>query len=183
MDIKSLMMDRQNVIIIVLAAAILIFSSYAITGFLTVQPDTGDVDQPGSDWTITTFTDEGKGIELIDGKPVIRMFSTTWCSHCQWAGPVYDEVVKEYVDAGKIVAYHWQLDTNDNTLTDEIESEIPESELAVYKEFNPRGSIPTYVFGGTYKRIGNGFERTGDLESEKNEFRAVIEQVIRDAGL
>jgi len=182
MDIKSLVMDKQNMIIIALAAVILIFSSYAITGFILHGPDTGQ-DEPGSGWEITTFTDEGKNIELIDGKPVIRLFSTTWCSHCGWAGPTYDEVVQEYVDDGKIVAYHWQLDTNDNTLTEVAEGEIPESELAVYREFNPRGSIPTYVFGGTYKRIGNGFERSGDLESEEKEFRAVIEQVIRDAGL
>ncbi len=180
MDIKSFMMDRQNMIIIVLAAAILIFSSYVITGLVTGQPG---IEEPGSDWDIQTFTDSGNDVELVDGKPVIRLFSTTWCSHCGWAGPTYDEVVKEYVDDGKIVAYHWQLDINDNTLTEGTEGEIPESELAIYKEFNPRGSIPTYVFGGKYYRIGNGFERTGDLESEENEFRAVIEQVIKDAGL
>jgi len=181
MDIKSLVMDRQNMVIIALAAVILVFSSYAITGFLTGQPDTGN--NQDSDWEITSFTDQGKDIKLVDGKPVIRMFSTTMCSHCKWAGPTYDRVVKEYADAGKIVAYHWQLDTGDNTLTEGVESEVPETELAVFYEISPRGFIPTYIFGGTYTRIGNGFERTGDLESEEKEFRAVIEQVIRDAGL
>jgi len=180
MDVKSLIMDRQNMVIIALAAVILIFSSYAITGFLAGQPATGE---PGTDWDIQTFTDSGNSVELIGGKPVIRLFSTTWCSHCNWAGPTYDRVVKEYVDTGKIVAYHWQLDINDDALTEATETEIPGGEMAVYREFNPRGSIPTYVFGGKYYRIGNGFERTGDLESEEKEFRAVIEQVIRDAGL
>jgi len=189
MELKSLVVDKQNAMIITLAAVILIFSSYAITGFLTYQPDTDSGDSPGEDinfdpdWEITSFTDEGKDIELIDGKPVIRLFSTTWCSHCKWAGPTYDKVVQDYVDAGKIVAYHWQLDTNDDALTEAEEGEVPESELAVYREFNPRGSIPTYVFGGNYKRIGNGFESTMDLVSEEKEFRAMIEQILDEAGL
>ncbi len=179
MDIKSLVMDKESMVIIALAAAILVFSSYAMTGFLTAQPDTGE---PGDGWEITTFTDQGKSIELVGGKPVIRMFCESDSPQCEWAGPTYDRVVKEYVDAGKIVAYHWQLDINDDTLTEGIDG-IPESEFAVFYEINPRGFTPTYVFGGTYTRIGNGFERSGDLESEEKEFRAVIEQVLEDAGL
>jgi thiol-disulfide isomerase/thioredoxin len=179
MDIKSLVMDRQNLLIIVLAAVILIFSSYVMTGFLTYQPET---EETGSGWEITTFTDSGKDIELVGGKPVIRMFSESGSPQCEWAGPTYDGVVKEYVDTGKIVAYHWQLDTNDDILTEGMDG-IPESEFAVFYEVSPRESVPTYVFGGKYYRIGNGFERTGDLESEEKEFRAMIEQVLRDAGL
>ena len=70
----------------------------------------------------------GNEIELIDGKPVIRMFSTTWCPHCKWSGPVFEKVAQEYVDAGKIVAYHWELDINDDILTPEAEGEVPSTE-------------------------------------------------------
>ncbi len=106
------------------------------------------------------------------------MYSTTWCSHCNWVGPTFDSVVQEYVDEGKIIAYHWELDIKDNTLTSEVENEIPASELAVYNLFNPRGSIPTFVFGEKYYRIGNGYERQDDLSAEERDFRAAIDALL-----
>jgi thiol-disulfide isomerase/thioredoxin len=130
---------------------------------------------------ISTFSAVNGSVETIDGKPVIRLFSTTWCPHCNWIGPTYDKVVSEYVAQGKIVAYHWQLDTGDNTLTPEKETEVPASEQAVYQKFNPRGSIPTFVFGGKYYRIGNGYEMEQSLENEEAEFRAVIDELIKEA--
>jgi thiol-disulfide isomerase/thioredoxin len=127
---------------------------------------------------IQTFqTFEGE-VCTQDGKPVIRLFSTTWCSHCQWIGETYENVVKEYVDRGEIVAHHWELDANDDTLTPEFEAQVPESELAIYRQFNPRGSIPTFVFGCKYYRIGNGYEQQGNLGLEEAEFRLVIEELI-----
>lgn len=148
----------------------------------------------GNVGTMGTFTDSGDEIELVDGKPVIRLFTTTWCPHCTWIKETYDGVVKEYVDAGKIVAYHWEIDTGDDTLTEEIESEIPSTEDAVYRKFNPRGSIPTFVFGGKYYRVGNGFEGPGDTANPTSEqslanlakeaagFRAAIEALIEEAA-
>lgn len=109
------------------------------------------------------------------------MFSTTWCPHCKWIKETFDLTVKEYVDSGKILAYHWELDTGDNTLTEETESAVPEAELQVYREFNPRSSIPTFVFGCKYFRVGNGFESTKDLSSETKEFQAVIESILQEA--
>ena len=172
--------SRQNMAVVMLAVLILFFGSYAATGYLVAgsHANEGPV-QPSE---ITTFQDSGNAIELIDGKPVIRMFSTTWCPHCNWVGPAYEKVVEEYVDAGKIVAYHWELDTGDDTLTPEAEGEVPSSEMAVYSTFNPRGSIPTFVFGGKYWRIGNGHERQSDLNAEEAEFRAVIEKLIADSS-
>lgn len=130
---------------------------------------------------ISTFSVTNNSVETADGKPVIRLFSTTWCPHCNWIGSTYDKVVSEYVSQGKIVAYHWQLDTGDNTLTPEKETAVPASELAVYQKFNPEGSIPTFVFGGKYYRIGNGYERQQDLTAEEQEFRAVIDELIKEA--
>jgi len=89
---------------------------------------------------------EGNSICKQDGKPIIRLYSTTWCPHCEWIKPVFDEVAGKYVSEGKIVAYHWQLDTNDNTLTAKIEAEeIPAQELAVFKQFSSDGGIPTFA--------------------------------------
>lgn len=124
------------------------------------------------------FKDIGSEAVYIDGKPVIRMYSTTWCPHCGWISPTYDRVAKEYADAGKIIAYHWLLDTGDNTLTEEIESEVPASEIQIFDNFNPRNSIPTFIFGEKYYRIGTGCEKEQDLVSEENEFRQLIELLI-----
>jgi len=130
---------------------------------------------------ITTFKVIDGPVETMDGKPVIRLFSTTWCPHCKWIKSTYESVVSEYVSQGKIVAYHWELDSNDDTLTPEVEGSVPASEQAVFKKFNPNQSIPTFVFGGKYWRIGNGYEREQSLEKEEAEFRAVIEQLIKEA--
>jgi thiol-disulfide isomerase/thioredoxin len=128
---------------------------------------------------------EGNSICKENGKPIIRMFSTTWCPHCEWVRPTFDSVAKEYVDANKIVAYHWQVDVGDNTLTDANESltngeSIPANELAVMTTFNPKGSIPTFVFGCKYYRIGNGFESQKDLNAERTEFVKIIEQLLTE---
>ena len=123
----------------------------------------------------------GQGeIQYENGKPVIRLFSTTWCPHCTWIKDTFDNIIKEYVQTGQIVAYHWDLDTGDNTLTDEIETNVPQSELAVFQTFNPRGSIPTFVFGNKYWRIGNGYEGQNDLIAEEAEFRRIIEKLVQN---
>ena len=158
-----------------------------VTVFLTPQPVTdpntnGQVFPPVEPGEITTFIDSGEDIELIDGKPVIRLFSTTWCPHCTWVGPTYNRVVKEYVDAGKIVAYHWEVDISDDTLTPIAEGAVPDSETSVFRKFNPRGTIPTFVFGGKYYRVGTGYELQDDLVAEEAEFRGVIEALILEAS-
>ncbi|MFA4855053.1 MAG: protein disulfide isomerase family protein [archaeon] len=142
---------------------------------------------------LETFTDSGYEVELQDGKPVIRLFSTTWCPHCIWVKPTFDRVAKEYADAGKIVAYHWEIDTKDDTLTEAVETAVPETEMAVYAQFNPSGSIPVFVLGGRYYRTGNGFEGQGDTASPTSEqsladlvkeeaaLRAVIDKLIEEA--
>jgi hypothetical protein len=118
------------------------------------------------------------GVCMEDGKPVIRLYSTTRCPHCQWIGSTFDAVVKMYVDEGLIVAHHWEVDTGDDTLTGQVEKVVPDSEMAIFDDINPQGSIPTFVFGCKYYRIGNGYEQEDDVESEAAEFKAVIEALI-----
>ena len=132
--------------------------------------------QPGS---ITTFQVADNKVCTEDGKPVIRLFSTTWCPHCKWIKDTYDSTVKEYVDQEKIVAYHWEFDTGDNTLTEQVEEAVPDAEQVIASQFNPEGYVPEYVFGCKYYRIGNGYESKQDLAAEEAEFRAVIETLIQ----
>jgi len=120
-------------------------------------------------------------IELIDadickegGKPVVYLFTTTWCPHCTWIKDTYDATMKDLEAQGKVKAYHWELDTNDDSLTSEVETEVPSEHLAVYQMFNPDGSIPTFVFGCKYFRIGNGHEAQQDLTAEAKEFEALV---------
>ncbi|HLD12783.1 MAG TPA: hypothetical protein VJB87_04275 [Candidatus Nanoarchaeia archaeon] len=144
------------------------------------QVDVGVTVQPGEVKTFSVRSDADVCVE--DGKPVIRLFSTTWCPHCQWVKSRFTKVVQEYVRADKIVAYHWVLDSNDDDFTSVVEGSVPESELAVYKDFNPQGSIPTFVMGCKYYRVGNGYEAQNDLGAEETEFRTVIEKLIEEAG-
>jgi thiol-disulfide isomerase/thioredoxin len=156
-----------------------IFAVVLISGCIQQLPPQGNqTNITNSD--IKTFKAIEGPVETMGGKPVIRLFSTTWCPHCAWIKPTFDRVASEYVSQGKIVAYHWELDTGDNTLTNETETEVPASEQAVYQKFNPQGSIPTFVFGGKYYRIGNGYEQQQNLTAEEQEFRAVIDELIKE---
>ena len=129
---------------------------------------------------VSTYSEKAEAeICTEDGKPLVYLFSTTWCPHCQWIKDAFDEVVKKYVADDKIVAYHWDVDINDNTLTSQKESVVPAKDLAVYREFNPQGSIPTFVFGCKYFRIGNGYEQQDDVNAEKAEFEALIKELIK----
>lgn len=116
-----------------------------------------------------------------NGKPIIRLFSTTGCPHCTWIKDTYFKTVQEYVKEDKIVAHLWMLDTGNDFLTIGPELVVPQSERSVFEEFNPKGSIPTFVFGCKYHRVGNAFERQGDLEAEEKEFKYTIDKLIEEA--
>ena len=132
---------------------------------------------------IKTFKEEEEdAVCTKGGKPIIRLFSTTQCQSCMWIKGTYDKVAKEYINEGKIVAYHWDLKAEDDTLTGEVEGSVPESEMAVYGQFSPEGFVPTFVFGCRYYRVGAGYEMEGNLSKEEDEFRAVIEKLIEESG-
>lgn len=130
-----------------------------------------------------SFVDTGWPICQEDGKPIVRLFSTTWCPHCSWIKDTFDQAMKEYIDQGKIIARHWEFDTNNNTLTEEVEGSIPPAEEVVFDQFNPHGSIPTFVFGCRYYRIGNAYSGMGDeegLQMEGQEFRDLVEKMLTE---
>jgi len=124
-----------------------------------------------------TFTEYDYDICKEDGKPVVYLFSTTWCPHCEYIHDTFDQWAKDNTD--KIVAYHWEVDTYDNTLTDAVETAVPEDADAIYKLFNPNESIPTFVFGCRYGRVGNGFESTNDLAKETAAFDSVVDELLK----
>lgn len=131
---------------------------------------------------IFNLTDTGKPICKKDGKPIIRLFSTTWCPHCNWIKDIFDKVAKEYVQEKKIVAYHWQLDQGleDDTLTTKKEGSVSQEEMAIFQEFSPQGSIPTFIFSCRYYRIGNAYESEGEAGKikEEKELRKIINILI-----
>ena len=114
------------------------------------------------------------------GKPVIYLFSTATCPHCQWIKETFDRVVKDYSAQGKIVAYHYDVDTGDDLLTSQKETQLTASANNIYNEFSPEGYIPTFVFGCKYFRIGNGYESESNLAKEETEFRAVIDDLLKN---
>jgi len=122
---------------------------------------------------IETFTKTEDPICKENGKVIIRLFSTTKNSASKWISKTFDETVKKYED--DIIAYHWQLDTGDNTLTDDKETGIPKEEVDIFQKYNPNNTVPTYIFGCKYVRIGNAYNT---LEEEQAEFERIIEKLI-----
>ena len=122
--------------------------------------------QEYSNATIQTFQETGDALCTDEqGKPIIRFFATSWCPHCKWIKETYMGVMKKYIDEGKVTAYLWEVDTNDDLLR-KGDQPIPSSEEQIFKRYNPKGSIPTFIFGCTYYRVGNGYEQQNNLAAE-----------------
>ena len=134
------------------------------------------------------FTEVGSSFKVVkdakictqDGKPIIREFATTWCPHCKWIKQTYTGVINEYVAQDKIIAHLWNIDIGDDDLTVKKELVVPSVEKAIHKKFNPKSSIPTFVFGCKYVRIGNAFEQQDNLAAEAKEFRAIIDKLVEE---
>ncbi len=125
---------------------------------------------------ISTFLElEAAEICQQDGVPMVFLFTTTWCPHCSWVKDTFDTTMRELESQGKVKAFHYEVDTGDDTITEAVESEVPADHLAIFSQFNPEGSIPTFVFGCKYFRIGNGHERQDDLAAEAKEFESLVD--------
>jgi thiol-disulfide isomerase/thioredoxin len=129
----------------------------------------------GATKTEGSFSVSSDEICAEDGKPLVILFSTTTCPHCKWIKKTFDSVAKEYADSGKIAAYHWEMDSNDNTLTSAKESKVPDDYANMFWKYSNNGAVPTFVFGCRYYRLGNAYETSNDLASEEKEFRRMMD--------
>ena len=127
-----------------------------------------------------SFTTTDNDICMSNGKPIIREFATSWCPHCAWVKPIFQEVVRSYGD--QIVAYQWEVDNKDNLLTEALEFEVPASEMNVFSKFSPKQAIPTFIIGCKYSRIGNVFEEQNDKEAEAKELKAIIDKLLNEVS-
>jgi thiol-disulfide isomerase/thioredoxin len=116
------------------------------------------------------------GICTENGKPIIRLYSTSGCGHCSWVKPAFNDVVDDY--SNRIVAHNWVLDKEDDALTPQDEDGIPPREYDIYDTFNPANTVPTFVFGCKYYRVGTAYEREDNLAAERSEFRNVIDALL-----
>jgi thiol-disulfide isomerase/thioredoxin len=124
---------------------------------------------------IQTFYDSGLDVCYEDGKPVIRMYASSGCGYCQWNKPIYIKVAKEYMDAGKIVAYLWE--DGKNVLSDGQEA-MPAEEEALRQQFGFSG-VPAFIFGCKYYRSGASFSRVENgTILEEVELRNVIQDLL-----
>ena len=138
------------------------------------------VDDRFSDISFPTYN--RSGIEACandDGKPVIFLFSSASCAHCEWAGEIFDFIVRYYVASGQIEAHHYDVHTGDDLLTEEIETYIPPAHLQIKEHGDPEGLVPYFNFSCKYERIGNSSERGDDPVGEATEMRQVIETLIQ----
>jgi peptidyl-prolyl cis-trans isomerase C len=125
-----------------------------------------------------TFRDTGKDICANDkGQPIVLLFTSSGCSHCNWVGETFDITVMEYVEMGLIEAHHYNKNTNDDLLTPDLETDIPKKYLKIDEQ--SEGYVPYFNFGCKYHRIGTGYERQDDLFSEEIEMRKVIDALLK----
>ncbi len=149
------------------------------TGLNTDEEKAADKKSKSPLKNFKTFKSTGLATNVnSNGKPVILLFSSMGCSHCQWISETFDEVVKEYVQKGLIEAHHYDVDTKDDLLTRVHEAEIPEPYLKL-KEERDKDYVPYFNFGGLYERNGNGYEEQDDFFAEEMEMRQVIDALLK----
>jgi parvulin-like peptidyl-prolyl isomerase len=128
-----------------------------------------------------TFAEMGIDICTNDkGQPIVLLFSETGCPHCEWIGKTFDAVVMDYVKRGLIEAHHYDIETKDDLLTLDLETEIPLKYLKIKNQTDPSGLAPYFNFGCRYDRIGNGYQAQKDLSAEETEMRNVIDALLTE---
>ena len=114
-----------------------------------------------------------------DGQPVIFLFSSASCFHCEWLKEIFEPIAEHYMEKGLIEAHLYDKVSGDDLFTEEIETEIPEAFLEIYNRGNPKNRVPYVNFSCKYERVGNGYEETQDTDAEGQEMIDVIETLIR----
>ncbi|HPD94375.1 MAG TPA: thioredoxin domain-containing protein [Tenuifilaceae bacterium] len=108
---------------------------------------------------IMDYTQQGENVKYLGDKPAIVDFWASWCGPCRIAGPILEELAKEY--DGKIVVY--KVNTQN-------EQQIA-SELGIQ-------SIPTFIF---FPLNGKPFASSGIArtpEETKKMFKDIIDKQL-----
>src|SRR3989344_1888822 len=96
---------------------LLLFAIVFLTGCKPSNNVTGSVTITQQSATEQTFRDTGDEIcRNAEGKPIIRLYSTSWCPHCEWVKDTYTTVVTDYLRRGEIEAHNWVLDLDTDDL-------------------------------------------------------------------
>jgi len=112
-------------------------------------------------------------------RPMIFMFSETWCSYCEQLRPIYTSTVGEYHDQGLVTGVLWQMEEGDDLFTTGHDGGMPSNEYELLLEFNPYASSPTFVFGCRYYLVGApGMDIAGWEQRYDQEFREVMDEVL-----
>ncbi len=138
----------------------------------TNKVETDVIEETDDEINIGNFIDTGDAVCMKDEKPIVRLFSTTNCEKCNEISGVFDSLSKEF---SQIDIAHWQLNTGDNTITEDAEEGITKSDLELFKKYSPENKVPTLVFGCKYTKIGN----VGDINEEKESYKIVITEILK----
>ncbi len=122
-----------------------------------------------------SFKSNDQSVCKKDGKPIIRFFSTSDCQSCDWVRQAFKSAVEIYITKGSVIVYNWQLDTGDDLMTSGKEKSVAKEEFEIYRTFNEASSVPTFIFGCRYYRIGTYYD---NLEQEEEEFKTIIEKLL-----
>ena len=157
-------------------------SAYAIyVGQLKAKADIevflGSPAQKSTEEGINQFEETSDSICNENSRPVLRLYITTDCLPCNLAKEAFNSFAKEKQEKGEIAAYIWELNTGDNILTEETESGIPRSELSIFRKYNPKSTVPAFVFGCKYIRVGNAYMQQNNVEAEKLEFEKILKKI------
>ena len=149
-------------------------------GGLVRIPPASRYDDPFDGISFSTIYKSGLDVcTNIGGQPVVFLFTSHLCAHCEWLGKIFDVIVMNYVEDGSIEAHHYDILTGDDLLTEQVETEIPEEILELYHHGSPKDLVPYINFSCKYERVGTGHEKTQDADAEGREIMEVIETLIR----
>ncbi|MBN1386556.1 peptidylprolyl isomerase [Candidatus Woesearchaeota archaeon] len=113
-----------------------------------------------------------------DNRTIVRLYTVSYQEASQFAEAAFRQALERFDRSGELSAYVWQVDTNDDVMTPELESAIPQEELDLFRKYNPGNSVPAYLIGCKYLRIGNGHWENKDMASETLEIEAMFDEII-----
>ncbi|MFH1787835.1 MAG: hypothetical protein ABH834_00450 [Candidatus Altiarchaeota archaeon] len=145
---------------------------------VVIPAEHGEIIVPELAETKTFKLDNESRICMRGTRIIVRMYSNTTCEECIWVRDIYDKVVKEWTDRGKVHPMRWELDIQDDAMTLDKEDEVPALEVKYHRRYSPEKVVPTFLIGCKYYREGAGYYETQDTAAEERELNKVINDLI-----